>query len=269
MKHNPSLRERIRVAIFEAETPFGRLFDVSLMWLILLSIGAVMLESMEEVREQWGPTLDVVEWVLTGFFTVEYLIRLWCVRAPWLYARSFFGVVDLLSVLPTYVGLVFGGAESLMVIRSLRLLRVFRVLKLAQFLGEAQVLVRALEQSRRKILVFLGSVLVAVVIIGSVMYLIEGPERGFSSIPRGVYWAIVTLTTVGYGDIHPQTSLGQFLAALVMVLGYGVLAVPTGIVSVELNQAMRDTDTRSCPACGKEGHEGDASFCRFCGSGLD
>lgn len=268
MARETSLRDRIRIVIFEAESPLGRVFDVLLLWLILLSIAAVMLESVQEVRARWGLALDAIEWALTIFFTLEYATRLWCVKAPLLYARSFFGIVDLLSILPTYVGLVFGGAESLMVIRSLRLLRVFRVLKLAHFLGEARVLVTALNNSRRKILVFLGGILVAVVIMGSIMYLVEGPERGFTSIPRGVYWAVVTLTTVGYGDIHPQTSIGQFLAAIVMILGYGVLAVPTGIVSVELNEVMQQTDTRSCPGCGQDGHEEDASFCKFCGNSL-
>ena len=261
------LKERVHLIIFEADTSAGKLFDVALLWAISTSILIVMLDSVEEYRNRWGAVLAFGEWTLTALFTVEYLVRLWCVRAPAAYARSFFGVVDLLSILPAYVGLVMGGAESLMVIRSLRLLRIFRVLKLAQFLGEAHVLVTALKRSQRKILVFLGGVLVMVFIMGSVMYLVEGPEHGFTSIPRGVYWAIVTLTTVGYGDIHPHTPLGQAIAACVMVLGYGVLAVPTGIVSVELNEAMH-SDHRACPGCGEQGHELDARYCRLCGTEL-
>lgn len=262
-----ALRTRLRVIIFEAETTAGRAFDVALLWAIGMSILIVMLDSMEEARQTYGDWLAAGEWTFTILFSLEYAIRLWVVRSPFAYARSFYGIVDLLSITPAYLGLFFGGAHSLIVIRSLRLLRIFRVLKLAQFMGEAHVLVTALRRSRRKILVFLGSITVLVFIMGAVMYLVEGPKHGFTSIPRGVYWAIVTLTTVGYGDIHPHTPLGQALAAMVMILGYAVIAVPTGIVSVELNEAMHG-DHRACPACGEQGHELDSRFCRHCGAHL-
>jgi len=263
-----ALRERVRIIIFEADTTAGKAFDIALLWAIGTSVLIVMLESIEDVRRGWGDWLEVGEWVFTILFSIEYGVRLWSVGAPLRYARSFYGVVDLLSITPAYLGLFFAGAHSLTIIRSLRLLRIFRVLKLAQFMGEAHVLVTALIRSRRKILVFLGAITVAVFIIGSVMYLVEGPEHGFTSIPRGVYWAIVTLTTVGYGDIHPHTPLGQALAALVMILGYAVIAVPTGIVSVELNEAMHG-DHRACPDCGEQGHELDSRYCRYCGTRLD
>jgi voltage-gated potassium channel len=264
-----SLRERIHEIIFEAETPAGRLFDVILLWLILLSVLVVMLDSVAEVHQRFGDLLLIGEWILTALFTIEYLVRLWSVAKPLAYARSFFGIVDLLSILPAYLSLLFSGAQLLIVIRSLRLLRAFRVLKLAQLLGEATVLSSALRASRSKILVFVGTVVIAVTIIGSMMYVIEGPAHGFTSIPRGVYWAIVTITTVGYGDISPETPLGQALASVAMVLGYGIIAVPTGIVSVELAEATRvRSSERLCPACGAPGHDRDALFCKRCASAL-
>jgi voltage-gated potassium channel len=264
-----SLRQQVHEIIFEAETPAGRLFDVVLLWAILLSVLVVMLDSVAEVHQRFGPELFVGEWILTALFTLEYLVRLWSVARPAAYARSFFGVVDLLSILPAYLSLVFSGAQLLIVIRSLRLLRAFRVLKLAQLLGEATVLAGALRASRSKILVFVGTVVIAVTIIGSLMYVIEGPAHGFTSIPRAVYWAIVTITTVGYGDISPQTPLGQALASVAMVLGYGIIAVPTGIVSVELAEATRVRgEARACPSCAAADHHRDALFCRRCGSAL-
>lgn len=263
------LKHRIHEIIFEADTPAGKAFDVGLMILIVLSVAAVMLESIPSVAERYGDPLRAFEWLVTIVFTAEYLLRLYCVGKPVRYARSFFGVVDLLAILPSYLSLIFVGAQSLMVIRTLRLLRVFRVLKLAHFVGEARMLHASIRASARKIIVFLGAVLTTVVIIGSIMYLVEGPENGFRSIPESVYWAIVTMTTVGYGDIAPQTPLGKLLASMVMILGYGLIAVPTGILTVEIAGAQRrQISTRACPQCAGEGHDADAVFCKFCGSRL-
>lgn len=265
------LRSTLHEVIFEADTPAGRAFDVVLLVLILLSIVAVCLESVGSIREEYGTLLRILEWILTGLFTVEYALRLYCVRRPSRYATSFFGVVDLLAILPTYLSFFVAGSQSLLVIRALRLLRVFRVLKLAHFLGEARMLHAAVRASVRKIIVFLGTVLTLILIVGSLMYLIEGPENGFTSIPRSIYWAIVTMTTVGYGDIAPQTVPGQVLASIIMILGYGIIAVPTGIVTVELaghSGDKRKVSTQACPGCGGEGHAWDAKHCKHCGARL-
>ena len=232
-------RARLHEVIFASDTSAGRLFDLVLIWLILLSVATVILESVRHVREQYGELLYALEWLFTLLFTVEYILRLISVRHPLRYARSFFGVVDLLAIIPTYLSLLVPGSQYLLVIRILRLLRIFRLLKLSEYVTEADTLRRALRASRRKISVFLSAVLLLVVIIGALMYVIEGEEHGFTSIPISVYWAIVTLTTVGYGDLSPRTSLGQILASIVMIIGYGIIAVPTGIVSVELAQAVR------------------------------
>jgi voltage-gated potassium channel len=261
-------RARLHEVIFEADTPAGRAFDVALLAAILVSLVAVMLESIADVRREYGGLLRAVEWALTIAFTVEYALRLLAVDRPGRYARSFYGVVDLLAVAPTYLALVVSEAHSLMVIRAIRLLRVFRILKLGQFLGEAQLLVTALRASRRKITVFLGGIGTVVVIVGALMYVIEGEAHGFTSIPTSMYWAVVTMTTVGYGDIAPRTPLGQLLAALLMVLGYGIIAVPTGIVSVELAHAGRAVSRQACPTCGAEGHDVDATHCKYCGARL-
>jgi voltage-gated potassium channel len=263
-------REWIHTVIFGTDTPAGRLFDVVLMWAIIASVAAVVLESVTEVDGAYRGALHAFEWAMTGLFSLEYALRLYSVRHPLRYARSFFGVIDLLSLLPTYLSLFVGGAQSLMVIRSLRLLRVFRVLKLAEYMGEAAVLVAAVLSSLRKITVFMGTVVCLALIMGSLMYVVEGPEHGFTSIPRGIYWAIVTLTTVGYGDLHPHTPLGQVVASLVMLMGYGIIAVPTGIVTVELGQAMRGKlrDGRACVRCSVDGHLMDALYCRRCGERL-
>jgi len=265
-----SLRERLRVIIFEADTPLGRAFDVLLLWAIVASVGVVMVESVSAVAARHGPALRVLEWTFTLLFTLEYGLRLWVAPRPFRYARSFFGLVDLLSVLPTYLSIFFPGSQSLLTIRALRLLRIFRVLKLQRYLGEADVLARALAASRRKVLVFLGNIVVLVMILGTAMYLIEGADSGFTSIPRGVYWAIVTLTTVGYGDITPRSVPGQMLAACVMVLGYAIIAVPTGIVTAEIVEASRPrpATTRTCMHCMSEGHALDARYCRDCGEPL-
>lgn len=264
--HPTSWRERLYVVIFEADSPAGKTFDVLLLAAIGLSVAAVMLESVASVRERHGFALRVAEWVFTGLFTLEYGVRLFCVRRPIRYAFSFFGIVDLLAVLPAYLSLLLPGSQSLATIRALRLLRVFRVFKLARFLAQADTLVRALLASREKVIVFLGSVTVIVVILGSAMYWIEGEEAGFVSIPESVYWAIVTITTVGYGDIAPVTPLGKAIAAFAMVLGYAIIAVPTGIVTSEIVQAARrEPTTHTCPGCLSTGHDVDARFCKRCG----
>lgn len=258
--------------IFEADTPAGKAFDMLLLVAILLNVLAVILESVVSFRLRFMALFMGIEWAFTLLFTCEYFVRLASVRQPWRYARSFFGVVDLLAILPTYLSLWVSGTHYLIVIRTMRLLRVFRILKLARFVGEAQQLLLALKASREKILVFLSSVLVLVTILGTLMYVIEGGEHGFTSIPRSIYWAIVTLTTVGYGDIAPRTVLGQTLASLIMILGYAILAVPTGIVTVELANLQEprlggfgSRRPGLCPACEQASWEADAHFCKYCG----
>jgi len=264
-----SWRFKIHEIIFEADTPAGKLFDVALFVAIVLSVVAVLLESVGEIRDAYGPLLRRAEWFFTILFSVEYVLRLISVGRPMRYARSFFGVVDLLAIVPTYLSLIFVGTQSLIVIRALRLLRVFRVLKLTQFLAEAKTLNVAMRASVRKIIVFLGTVLTLVLIVGALMYLIEGEESGFTSIPQSIYWAIVTMTTVGYGDIAPQTVLGKLLASAVMIMGYGIIAVPTGIVTVEMASARRrETSTQACRECSAEGHDSDARHCKYCGEKL-
>jgi len=260
-------REQLHEVVFEADTPAGKAFDVILLAAIVTSVVVVMLDSVAEIRARYGTTLVIIEWFFTILFTVEYAARLVSVRRPSRYAFSFFGVVDLLAVLLTYLSVIVAGTQSLLVIRVIRLLRIFRVLKLRHYLREAQVLEAALRGSRRKIIVFLMSVVSIAVIMGALMYLVEGPDAGFTSIPRGVYWAVVTMTTVGYGNIAPQTALGQVAAACLMILGYAIIAVPTGIVSVELARAQ-PVSTQACPACGAEGHDVDARHCKYCGASL-
>jgi len=265
-------RERVRVIIFEADTPAGKVFDVALLVAIVASVTAVMLDSVSSIREVYGWGLDLAEWIFTLLFTFEYVLRLVCVPVPARYARSFFGVVDLLAILPTYLSLLLPGAEHLLVIRGLRLLRIFRVFKLAHFLGEASILRKALADSRHKITIFLTSIAILVTLLGTVMYLIEGGENGFTSIPTAVYWAVVTMTTVGYGDIAPQTVAGKALATVVMILGYSIIAVPTGIVTAEIVEtaaARRKVTTRCCPQCMAEGHDTNARFCKACGASLE
>ena len=259
-------RSRLHEIIFEADTPAGKAFDVALLCAILLSVLTVLLESVATYRAAYGPWLRTVEWGFTALFTLEYALRLYSVHRPARYARSFFGVVDLAAIIPTYLSLVITGAQSLIVIRALRLLRVFRVLKLAYYLGEANFLLAALKAGRAKITVFLGTLLTVVLIVAALMYLIEGEENGFTSVPTSIYWAIVTMTTVGYGDIAPRTVVGQALAAVLMILGYAIIAVPTGIISAELTRrAPRPVSTQACPSCSREGHDEDAVHCKFCG----
>jgi len=256
--------------IFEADTPGGKAFDVALLICIVLSVLTALLESVQAMRDICGPLFLWMEWIFTILFTIEYALRLLCVRKPMRYAWSFFGVVDLLAIAPSYLSFFFVGAQSLIVIRALRLLRIFRVLKLVHFVGEASMLKAAIRASIRKIIVFLGVVITLVLIVGALMYLIEsGEESGFTSIPQSIYWAIVTMTTVGYGDIAPITWLGKVLASVVMIIGYGIIAVPTGIVTVELAGARKTTiSTQACPDCSKEGHDPDAVFCKYCGAKL-
>ena len=265
------LRSRVYRIIFGTGTPMGRAFDVALLLAIVGSVLVVMLESVAAIRESSGTLLIRAEWVFTGFFTVEYLLRLWCVKQPGQYARSFFGMVDLLAILPTYISLLVPGSQALIVIRALRLIRVFRVLKLARFVGESAALMDAVRASLPKIAVFLVSVITLVMVIGSAMYLIEGGAEGtgFTSIPQGVYWAIVTMTTVGYGDVSPITPAGKMLASVVMIMGYGIIAVPTGIVTAELTSRRNPKARRIvCPECASDDHDADARFCKNCGESL-
>ncbi|MET0101870.1 MAG: ion transporter [Sedimenticola sp.] len=267
-RRNP-LRRRAHEVIFEADTPSGKLFDALLLVTILIAIAAVMLESVEAYRIEYGTLLTTVEWVVTLLFTVEYALRLWSVRRPLHYAKSFFGIVDLLSIVPTYLSLVFAGSQSLMVIRSIRLLRVFRVFKLARYLGEVISLMHALRATRHKITVFLSMVLALALILGTLMYVVEGEAGGFTSIPAGVYWAIVTLTTVGYGDLAPLTLPGQIIASIGMLLGYSMIIIPIGIFAVEVvKRHGKEQSSHTCPNCMREGHDTDAIHCKFCGSPL-
>jgi voltage-gated potassium channel len=255
--------------IFEADTPLGKAFDVLLIVSILASVTAVMLDSVVSVRAQHGSLLYGIEWFFTLLFSVEYGLRLLSVGRPLKYATSFYGVVDLLAIVPTYLSLLLPGGQYLLAIRILRILRIFRILKLVTYLSEARLLMQALRASGRKIAVFLYTVLTLVVIFGALMYVIEGEANGFTSIPRSIYWSIVTLTTVGYGDISPQTNLGQMLASVVMIFGYAIIAVPTGIVTVEMSQAFgRKVSTQACPECSAEGHDSDARHCKYCGAML-
>lgn len=262
-------RQRLYVIIFEAETPVGKAFDLVLILAILASVLTVMLESVASIREQHGQILWIAEWTFTILFSLEYVARLICARKPLRYARSFFGMVDLLAILPTYLVALFPAARYLMVIRVLRILRAFRVLKLAAHVREANLLMRSLASSSRKITVFLFAIFTMTVVLGSLMYLIEGEAHGFDNIPRGVYWAIVTLTTVGYGDIAPETPFGQFVASIVMIMGYGIIAVPTGIVTAEMTAtAIRESMSRPCENCGEKQHSNRAVLCHQCGERL-
>lgn len=264
-----SWRARWHEIIFEADTPAGKRFDLALLVLILLSVAAVSLESVHAIRNEYRVFLRSTEWIVTALFTAEYLARLATVRRPLRYAVSFYGVVDLLAILPTYLSLLVPGSQSLLVIRALRLLRVFRILKLTHFVGESRLLGAAMRASARKIVVFMAVVLTTVLIAGALMYVVEGESHGFTSIPVSVYWAIVTMSTVGFGDIVPQTVLGRALASVLMLLGYAIIAVPTGIVTVELGTAARAaSNTQACPACGQSGHDNDARHCKYCGEKL-
>ena len=264
----PGWRQNVHEIVFESETRAGRAFDVTVIILILLSVAAVVLESVPGVRDVLGPELLIAEWFFTILFTFEYILRLLSVKRPIRYALSFYGLVDLLAVLPTYLSLFIPGTQYFLTIRILRLMRIFRILKLAEYTSESRVLSAALKGSRRKIFVFLVAVLTIVTVVGSLMYVVEGEENGFTDIPTSIYWAIVTLTTVGYGDLSPKTPLGKFLASIVMILGYGIIAVPTGIVTAELARAGKPASTQVCPECHAEPHDIDAIHCKYCGAKL-
>ncbi len=255
--------------MFHSATPDERNFDIALILVILASVAVVMLDSIGPVKLRWHHVLFIAEWAFTILFTVEYAVRMWVVRRPWRYVTSFFGIIDLLAVLPSYLALTTVGSNYLLIIRVLRLLRVFRILKLAEYSSEAGVLVGALLRSRRKILVFVSTVIVIVMIFGALMYVVEGPEHGFTSIPVGMYWAIVTMATVGFGDLAPATPLGQLITSVLILIGYGIIAVPTGIYTAELASSMLFARRRqACPQCGLEEHETDAQHCRRCGAPL-
>jgi voltage-gated potassium channel len=263
-------REKVYEIIFEADTSLGKAFDVALLWAILGSVLAVCLDSVAAFEQHYHEVFAIAEWTFTALFSIEYVLRLVSVRQPLRYVFSFYGLVDLLSILPSYLSLMIPGSQHLLVIRIMRLLRVFRVLKLGRYVSESQILMTAIKNSRAKITVFLFTVLTLVVVIGAAMYLIEGPKHGFTSIPRAMYWAIVTLTTVGYGDVTPQTVAGQMLSSVLMILGYGIIAIPTGIVTAELTSVARprSVTTRTCPSCLSEGHSTAALFCSDCGEEL-
>tara|TARA_B100001750_G_scaffold231123_1_gene228546 strand:- start:354921 stop:355769 length:849 start_codon:yes stop_codon:yes gene_type:complete len=280
-EHKPDKgwKHRVHEIIYEADTPMGKWFDILLFFLIIISVLLVMLESVKWIDAKYHRTLFVLEWIVTVLFTIEYIARIACIKKPQSYIFSFYGIIDFVSTIPLYLSYIFAGSQVLLAIRAFRLLRVFRILKLVRFLGEASQLKRALVASRAKITVFLFAVLILSVILGTLMYLVEGDEAGFTSIPTSIYWTIVTLTTVGYGDIAPITPQGQLIATIIMLVGYGVIAVPTGIVTVELGKQGKGdkaaggnhfvhVNTQACTVCAKEGHRDDATHCYNCGSKL-
>lgn len=269
LQPSKTLKLKLYEIIFEADTPAGKWFDIVLLWAIIISVLVVFLESISELRNQFGALFYYLEWFFTILFTLEYILRIISVKKASGYIFSFYGIIDVLAIIPTYLSLVIAGSQYFLVIRILRLLRVFRIFKLTHMMKQATILKRALVASRGKIAVFLFAVLTLVVVVGAVMYVVEGPEHGFTSIPFSMYWAIVTMTTVGYGDVSPQTPLGQIFASIVMIMGYAIIAVPTGIVSVEIADVTRKTTMQVCPACLKEGHDADAKFCKHCGTLLN
>lgn len=273
MSSQPStFRNKLHEVIFEADTPAGKAFDVILLLAIVLSVLVVILESVASLKAAYGNIFYIAEWVFTILFTLEYVLRLYAINKPLKYAFSFFGIVDLLSILPTFLSLVLPGSQYLLTIRAFRLLRVFRVFKLTRYLDESGAIMKAMVASRIKITVFVTFVLIVVVIMGTIMHMIEGTQNtGFSNIPHSIYWAIVTLTTVGYGDIAPVTDIGRFISAVLMIMGYAIIAVPTGIVTAEFAKVSRDegpVTTQSCPSCSREGHDYNAEYCKYCGSHL-
>jgi voltage-gated potassium channel len=267
-KGSANWQAKLHDVIYESNTPAGKAFDVGLLILIISSIAVVMLDSITEWHGRYGDTFYVLEWVFTLLFTAEYTLRLICIRHPMRYATSFLGIIDFLSIMPTYLSLFYAGTQALLVVRSLRLMRIFRIFKLTHFVSEMHFLSTAIRASLKKIAIFMLIVVTLMIITGSVMYLIESGENGFTSIPTSIYWAIVTTTTVGYGDISPTTPLGKFFASLMMLMGYGIIAVPTGILTSEMAMAFRNkaNSIEVCPGCGMEGHDGDAIHCKRCGS---
>jgi voltage-gated potassium channel len=269
MDNNEGWRQKLYVIIFESDTVAGRRFDTTLLWIILLSLVIVVIDSIESVHRQYADLFALIEWGLTIIFAAEYLLRLYCSPRPLRYAFSFYGLVDLLAIVPGILAIYYSDAQYLMIVRVIRMLRIFRVLKLRPYLKQANYLMAALRGSRQKIIVFLLTVSTLVTVFGTLMYVVEGPEHGFTSIPIGIYWAIVTLTTVGFGDIVPTTPLGQVISALVMITGYSIIAVPTGIFTAELANAMRGEQlNHGCPVCKKDNHEPEAAFCSRCGNAL-
>ncbi len=268
-----SWRHKLHEILYEADTPMGKIFNMVLLITILASIMLVMLESVRSFDEKYHNFLNISEWVITILFSIEYIARVIAVKKPIKYITSFYGIIDLLSTIPKYVSIIFVGSHSLVALRALRLMRIFRILKLARYIGESSNFVKALRASRAKIIVFISFVIIMCIILGTVMYLVEsGQDSGFTSIPRSVYWAIVTLTTVGYGNIAPITPLGQFIAALIMIMGYGVIAIPTGIVSSEMTKTSKkdvQTSTQACANCMAEAHRDNAEFCYECGERLN
>lgn len=262
-------RHRLHEIIYEADTPAGKFFDIVLLIAILASVLFVMLESVGSINEKYGDFLNIAEWVITILFSIEYILRIIAIPKPMRYVFSFYGVIDLLSTIPKYISLILVGSHNLAALRALRLLRIFRILKLARYIGASNRLLIALKQSKAKIAVFLFFVLILCMILGTIMYMVEGAENGFTSIPRSVYWAIVTLTTVGYGDIAPGTPLGQLIASVIMILGYAIIAIPTGIVSSELTKTTIQTNTQACPHCLADSHPDDAEYCYHCGEKLN
>jgi len=266
-----NFRNKIFVLIFGSDTRAGKTFDVILLWMIILSVTVVVLESVSTIRASHHQAIITTEWFFTIIFTLEYLLRIYSSPRPWKYMTSFFGIVDLLAILPTFLGLIFDQATFLLTIRALRLLRMFRILKLGRYVKEAAFLIKALQQSIRKIIIFFGAVLTLVLILGSLLYLIEGEENGFTSIPQSIYWAIVTITTVGYGDIAPATVLGKIVASVAMLTGFSIIAVPTGIITLEIGRiakSNKDTNLINCINCGHDQHDSDAKFCKKCGIAL-
>ncbi len=268
--HKTPWRHKLHEVIYEADTPMGKFFDVLLLILIIMSVILVMLESVQSIDAKYHSILNIGEWIITIFFTLEYISRIIAVKKPWKYIFSFYGVIDFISTIPLYLSMILAGSNYLLTVRALRLLRIFRILKVTRYVGEATRLQRALLLSRAKILVFLFAVVIVAIISGTLMYLIEGEDSGFVSIPQSVYWCIVTLTTVGYGDISPTTPLGQLLASLIMIMGYGIIAVPTGIVTAEYGRAGKnevEKNTQSCPNCGSGKHRDEAKLCHRGGDG--
>ncbi len=267
-----SFRHKIHEIIFEADTFYGKLFDIVLLITIVSSVVAVMLESIDSIHQQYGDILRIFEWIVTILFTIEYFLRIYAVNKPLKYIFSFMGIIDLLAIIPTYLIFIFPAAHFFTVVRSIRLIRVFRVFKLSHYLRGAHTMQIALRSSRPKIVVFLLSVMILVIVLGTLMYIIEGSSdtKGFDNIPNSIYWAIVTLTTVGYGDVFPATAFGKVVASFIMILGYGIIAVPTGIVTAEFSRKKREkVSTQACPDCTTEGHEVDAKFCKKCGAELN
>ena len=262
-------KDRLHEIIFEADTKKGKLFDVILLIAILISVFGVILNSVESIQKDYGNLLIIIEWVFTILFTVEYILRIYSIKKPFKYIFSFMGIIDLLSIIPTYLLFLYPPIHVLVDIRAIRLIRVFRVFKLSRYLRGANIMQIALKSSRPIIIVFFLSVILIVIILGTMMYIVEGQKNGFENIPKSIYWSVVTLTTVGYGDVVPVTTVGKFLASIIMIIGYGIIAVPTGIVSAAIARSSGKVTTQSCRACSKEGHEIDAKHCKYCGSKLD